>query len=78
MSTQAELADMILRDAGRGGLWEWAMDQRRSATPMRWDEVAYRLRGETEGRIQIGGAQLRLWVIAAERQRNAERAEAGE
>lgn len=72
------LANVLLRDKGYGGLWEWAMDQRRSATPMSWDEVAYRLGPATDGTIQVQGRVLRRWVIAAEGQRNAERAEAGE
>ncbi|MDN5685859.1 MAG: hypothetical protein L0G94_04135 [Brachybacterium sp.] len=66
MSTQAKLADLLLREAGRGGLWEWAMDERRSVSPAPWDEVAQRLAEVTDGDIKIGGAMLRRWVSDAE------------
>lgn len=66
MSTQAKLADLLLREAGRGGLWEWAMDERRSVTPAPWDDVAKRLAEVTDSEIKIGGAMLRRWVLDAE------------
>lgn len=66
MKSQAPYADLLLRQAGRGGLWEWAMDQRRSVRPMSWSELADRLTGETEGRVQVKGEMLRKWLIAAE------------
>lgn len=66
MSTQAKLADLLLREAGKGGLWEWAMDERRSVSPAPWDEVAQRLTEATDGDIKIGGAMLRRWVSDAE------------
>lgn len=75
MSTQATLADLLLRESGHGGLWEWAMDQRRSVRPAPWDEVAYRLTQETGGKIQIRGAMLRKWVEAAEIEREQQRDE---
>lgn len=63
------LADLLLREAGYGGLWEWAMDQRRSVRPAAWDDVAKELNVVTDGKIQVRGAMLRLWVIAAEQAR---------
>lgn len=74
MSVQARLADALLREKGHGGLWEWAMDQRRSVRPLPWDEVATRLTDVTDGEIQVKGVMLRKWVTAAE----AERCEAGD
>lgn len=71
MSTQAMLADSLLRLDGHGGLWEWAMDQRRSVKPANWDEVAKRLALATDGKVQVQGVMLRRWVIAAEAERNA-------
>lgn len=63
------LADLILRDAGEGGLWEWAMDQRRSARPPNWSELARRLSVRTDGKVSVTGEVLRQWVIAAEDER---------
>jgi hypothetical protein len=71
MSTQARLADVLLQKAGHGGLWEWAMDQRRSANPAPWDDVAVALAGATNGEVQVQGRILRRWVIAAEEQRES-------
>lgn len=60
------MADALLRASGDGGLWEWAMDQRRSVTPPNWDEVARRLSVATDGKISIRGDMLRKWLLAAE------------
>lgn len=69
MNTQAHLADLLLRNAGHGGLWEWAMDERRTVSPPPWDTLAYRLTARTDGTIQVRGAMLRRWVSAAESER---------
>lgn len=66
MSTQAVLADILLRDAGHGGLWEWAMNQRRAVRPPNLEEVAHRLVDATDGRVKVGGDMLRKWLLAAE------------
>ena len=66
MSTQAKLADALLRAKGYDGLWSWAMDQRRSVRPLPWDDVATRLSEETDGEVSVGGVHLRRWVRAAE------------
>lgn len=66
MSTQAVLADVLLREAGHDGLWEWAMEQRKSVRPPSWDEVARRLSDVTSGQIKVGAQMLRKWVLAAE------------
>lgn len=63
------LADLILQDAGRGGLWEWAMEERRTARPPNWDKLARRLELETAGKVAVSGEVLRKWVIAAEDER---------
>lgn len=69
MNTQATLADLLLREADRGGLWEWAMDERRSVRPPNWDELAYRLAIVTDGAVTIKGDMLRKWLLAAEASR---------
>lgn len=74
MSTQALLADSLLRLDGHGGLWKWAMEQRKSVNPPPWDEVADRLAEATGGKIKVRGQMLRRWVLAAEQ----ERTEAGD
>lgn len=66
MSFQSRLADLLLRDAGRGGLWLWAMAERRSVNPPSWDELAGRLQEVTGGEISVGGVQLRRWMKEAE------------
>ena len=71
MSARAILADALLRVSGDGGLWEWAMDQRRSVKPANWDEVARRLALATDGEISIRGDMLRKWLLAAEAERDA-------
>lgn len=72
MSTQARLADLLLRNAGQGGLWAWAMDERRTVDPPSWDVLAERLEKVTEGSVHVGGVQLRRWVRAAEAARDSE------
>ncbi|WP_460477723.1 hypothetical protein [Brachybacterium huguangmaarense] len=69
MSSQAMLADVLLREAGYGGLWEWAMDQRRSVRPANWEEVASRLSSATGGKVRVGGDMLRKWLIVIEAER---------
>lgn len=78
MSAKARLADLLLRDAGHGGLWEWAMEQRRRVKPPNWDEVAERLEEATEGQISVRGDVLRRWLLAAEAARDEANARAGE
>lgn len=77
MRSQAPYADLLLRQAGRGGLWEWAMDQRRSVRPMSWSELADRLARETEGQVQVKGEMLRKWLLSAEAARAAQLTPAG-
>lgn len=64
-------AERSLVDAGYGGLWEWAMRERRSVRPPNWDELAYRLAAATDGEIQIKGEMLRKWLLAAEAERDS-------
>jgi hypothetical protein len=72
MSARATLADHLLREAGHGGLWEWAMDQRRTVSPPSWELLADRLADETEGAIRVRGTMLRRWIAAAEAQRRGD------
>lgn len=60
------LADSLLRLDGHGGLWEWAMSERKSVSPRSWDEVAERLAVVTGGKVRVRGQMLRRWVQAAE------------
>jgi len=66
MRSQAPYADLLLRLSGHGGLWEWAMEQRRSVRPPNWAELAERLAAETEGAVVVKGDMLRKWLLAAE------------
>ncbi|MGP9747221.1 hypothetical protein [Brachybacterium sp. AOP29-B2-41] len=66
MRSQAPYADLLLRQSGHGGLWEWAMGQRRSVRPPNWAELAVRLTTETEGAVVVKGDMLRKWLLAAE------------
>lgn len=66
MRSQAPYADLLLRQSGRGGLWEWAMEQRRSVRPPNWAELAERLDAETHGAVVVKGEMLRKWLLAAE------------
>ena len=77
MRSQAPYADLLLRQAGRGGLWEWAMDQRRSVRPKSWSELAELLTRETNGQIQVKGEMLRKWLLSAEAARAAQLTPAG-
>lgn len=65
------LADALLRVSGDGGLWEWAMEQRRSVWPPNWTELAQRLAAETDGAVVVKGDMLRKWLLAAEDARTA-------
>lgn len=69
MRSQRIEAERLLVESGRGGLWEWAMDERRSVRPPNWDELAYRLAAATGGAVQIKGEMLRKWLLAAESER---------
>ena len=69
MRTQVPYADLLLRLSGHGGLWDWAMEQRRSARPPNWDELAERLAMETDGAVAVKGDMLRKWLLAAEDRR---------
>lgn len=69
MTPNADRADLLLRQAGHGGLWEWAMEQRRSVRPPNWGELAYRLVVDTDGAVQVKGEMLRKWLLAAESER---------
>ncbi|MGP5681353.1 hypothetical protein, partial [Brachybacterium alimentarium] len=62
MTPNADRADLLLRQAGHGGLWEWAMEQRRSVRPPNWGELAYRLVVDTDGAVQVKGEMLRKWL----------------
>lgn len=73
MTSQARLADLLLHHAGRGDLWTWAMDERRSVDPPSWDLLAERLSTLTDGDVKVGGVQLRRWVRAAEAARASDR-----
>lgn len=66
MRSQAPYADLLLRSSGHGGLWEWAMDQRRSVRPPNWAQLAERLAAETQGAVVVKGDMLRKWLLAAE------------
>lgn len=66
MRSQAPYADLLLRNSGHGGLWEWAMEQRRCVRPPNWSELAERLAGETDGAVVVKGEMLRKWLLAAE------------
>ena len=66
MRSQAPYADALLRVLGHGGLWEWAMDQRRSVRPPNWAELAARLAAETDGAVVVKGEMLRKWLLVAE------------
>lgn len=76
MRSQAPYADLLLRLSGHGGLWEWAMEQRRSVRPPNWAQLAERLAVETEGAVVVKGDMLRKWLLAAEETR-AERRKHG-
>lgn len=69
MRTQVPYADLLLRLSGHGGLWDWAMEQRRSARPPNWAELAERLAMETDGAVAVKGDMLRKWLLAAEDRR---------
>lgn len=69
MRSQAPYADLLLRLSGHGGLWEWAMEQRRSVRPPNWAQLAERLAVETEGAVVVKGDMLRKWLLAAEETR---------
>ena len=69
MRTQVPYADLLLRLSGHGGLWDWAMEQRRSARPPNWTELAERLAMETDGAVAVKGDTLRKWLLAAEDRR---------
>lgn len=71
MRSQAPYADLLLRQSGHGGLWEWAMEQRRSVRPPNWAELADRLATETGGAVVVKGEMLRKWLIAAEETRES-------
>lgn len=71
MRSQAPYADLLLRLSGRGGLWEWAMEQRRSVRPPNWTELAQRLAAETDGAVVVKGDMLRKGLLAAEDARTA-------
>lgn len=66
MRSQAPYADLLLRTSGHGGLWEWAMEQRRSVRPANWADLAERLATETEGEVAVKGEMLRKWLLEAE------------
>lgn len=51
-------------------MWEWAMDERRTARPPNWNELARRLDRETAGKVAVSGEVLRKWVIASEDERS--------
>lgn len=72
MRSQAPYADLLLQLSGHGGLWEWAMEQRRSVRPPNWAELAERLAAETEGAVVVKGDMLRKWLLAAEDARGEE------
>ncbi|WP_157085737.1 hypothetical protein [Devriesea agamarum] len=72
MSDKARLADLLLRTSGHGGLWEWAMDERRCVQPPNWNEVSARLTVATDGQVAVSGEVLRKWLLAAEAQRAKE------
>lgn len=69
MSTKQMLADVILEP--EGGLYEWAMKQRRGVQPKPWDQVAEDLGHATDGRVETTGRQLRQWLIELERSGSA-------
>lgn len=69
MRSQAPYADLLLRLSGHGGLWDWAMEQRRSVRPPNWAELAERLAMETDGAVAVKGDMLRKWLLAAEDRR---------
>lgn len=66
MKSHAPYADLLLRLAGHGGLWEWAMEERRSVRPPNWTELARRLSCTTDGAVTVKGEMLRKWLLAAE------------
>lgn len=66
MRSQAPYADLLLHQLGHGGLWEWAMEQRRSVRPPNWAELAERLAAETDGAVIVKGEMLRKWLLTAE------------
>lgn len=66
MRSQAPYADLLLRLSGHGGLWEWAMEERRSVRPPNWTELALRLADATNGAVTVKGEMLRKWLLAAE------------
>ncbi|MGP5696201.1 hypothetical protein [Brachybacterium alimentarium] len=72
MTTQAQRADGLLQESGHGGLWEWAMEQRRTVRPPNWGELAYRLLMDTGGAVQIKGEMLRKWLLVAEAERDTD------
>lgn len=51
MTTSARIADILLTQKGYPGLYDWAMDQRRSVRPATWDEVALSLRAATDEKL---------------------------
>lgn len=71
MRSQAPYADLLLRLSGHGGLWEWAMEQRRSVRPPNWSQLAERLGTETGGAVVVKGDMLRKWLLAAEVERRS-------
>lgn len=71
MRSQWSKAECLLAKTGHGGLWEWAMGERRSVRPPNWDELAYRLAAATDGEIQIKGEMLRKWLLTAEAERDS-------
>lgn len=73
MRSQAPYADLLLRQLGHGGLWEWAMERRRSVRPPNWAELAERLASETDGAVVIKGEMLRKWLLTAEEARTDSR-----
>lgn len=71
MRSQAPYADLFLRMSGHGGLWEWALGQRRSVRPPNWAELSARLAAETDGAVVVKGEMLRKWLLAAEDARSS-------
>lgn len=73
MRSPAPYADLLLRQSGHGGLWEWAMEQRRFVRPPSWAKVADQLALETGGAVVVKGEMLRKWLLAAEETRASSR-----
>ena len=72
MTTSARIADILLTQKGYPGLYDWAMDQRRSVRPATWDEVALSLRAAADEKINVRGQMLRRWGEAAEQARESD------